>query len=82
MVETFALILSAVCIMALTFLVWLTLRQFDKERLEWQKERAKLLDRIQSSSFVEYKAQERANTPIKHREKPVAIKNLESEPWL
>ena len=82
MVETFALILSSVCIVAIVFLVWLTLRQFDRERLEWQAERSKLLDRIQASSFVEYKAQERANTPIKHREKPAAIKNLESEPWL
>ena len=46
MVETFALILSAVCIMALTFIVWLTLRQFDREREAWQEERAKLPDRM------------------------------------
>ena len=83
MVETFALILSAVCIMALTFLVWLTLRQFDRERLEWQEERAKLLDRIQSGSFIEYKAQERAaETPLKRREKDEFTAKMEGEPWL
>ena len=83
MVETFALILSAVCIMALTFLVWLTLRQFDKERLEWQKERAKLLDRIQSGGLAEFKAQERAaETPLKRREKDEFTAKMEGEPWL
>lgn len=83
MVETFALILSAVCIMALTFLVWLTLRQFDRERLEWQKERAKLLDRIQSGGLAEFKAQERAaETPLKRREKDEFTAKMEGEPWL
>ena len=69
--------------MALTFLVWLTLRQFDRERLEWHEERAKLLDRIQAGSLTEYKAQERADTtPLKRREQtdPV-MKRLEREPW-
>ena len=83
MVETFALILSAVCIMALTFLVWLTLRQFDRERLDWQKERAKLLDRIQSGGLAEFKAQERAaETPLKRREKDEFTAKMEGEPWL
>ena len=83
MVETFALIFSAVCIMALTFLVWLTLRQFDRERLEWQKERAKLLDRIQSGGLAEFKAQERAaETPLKRREKDEFTAKMEGEPWL
>ena len=83
MVETFALILSAVCIMALTFLVWLTLRQFDKEREAWQKERAKLLDRIQSGGLAEFKAQERAaETPLKRREKDEFTAKMEGEPWL
>ena len=83
MVETFALILSAVCIMALTFLVWLTLQQFDRERLEWQKERAKLLDRIQSGGLAEFKAQERAaETPLKRREKDEFTAKMEGEPWL
>jgi len=83
LVETFALILSAVCIMALTFLVWLTLRQFDRERLEWQKERAKLLDRIQSGGLAEFKAQERAaETPLKRREKDEFTAKMEGEPWL
>ena len=82
MIETLFLIFCVVCVAVFAFLTWIILRQLEKERLEWREERAKLLDRIQASSFVEYKAQERANTPIKHREKPVAIKNLESEPWL
>ena len=83
MVETFALILSAVCIMALTFLVWLTLRQFDRERLEWQNERAKLLDRIQAGGLAEFKAQERAaETPLKRREKDEFTAKMEGEPWL
>ena len=83
MVETFALILSAVCIMALTFLVWITLRQFDRERLEWQEERAKLLDRIQSGGLAEFKAQERAaETPLKRREKDEFTAKMEGEPWL
>ena len=83
MVETFALILSAVCIMALTFLVWLTLRQFDRERLEWQEERAKLLDRIQAGGLAEFKAQERASeTPLKRREKDEFTEKMEGEPWL
>lgn len=69
--------------MALTFLVWLTLRQFDKERLEWQKERAKLLDRIQSGGLAEFKAQERAaETPLKRREKDEFTAKMEGEPWL
>ena len=79
---TLILILAIVCALIFPFMAWLEIRQFNIERAEWREERSKLLDRIQASSFVEYKAQERANTPIKHREKPVAIKNLESEPWL
>ena len=83
MVETFALILSAVCIMALMFIVWLTLRQVDRERLEWQEERAKLLDRIQSGGLAEFKAQERAaETPLKRREKDEFTAKMEGEPWL
>ena len=69
--------------MALTFLVWLTLRQFDRERLEWQEERAKLLDRIQAGGLAEFKAQERAaETPLKRREKDEFTAKMEGEPWL
>ena len=69
--------------MALTFLVWLTLRQFDRERLEWQEERAKLLDRIQAGGLAEFKAQERAaETPLKRREKDEFTEKMEGEPWL
>lgn len=82
MTETLALILSAVCIIALAFFVWLMLRQFDKERREWQTERSQLLDRIQAGSFNEYKAQERADTPIKRKEKDPIMARLDGEPWL
>ena len=69
--------------MALMFLVWLTLRQVDRERLEWQEERAKLLDRIQSGGLAEFKAQERAaETPLKRREKDEFTAKMEGEPWL
>lgn len=47
----------------------------------WNEERAKLLDRIQSGSFGEYKAQERADIPIKRQEKDPEIKKWEREPW-
>lgn len=79
------ILIFTICIVSAlgtAFLAWLNMRQLEKERKEWREERSKLLDRIQASSFIEYKAQERANTPIKHREKPIAVKNLESEPWL
>lgn len=34
---------------------------FKAERKEWNTERSKLLDRVQAGSFIEYKAQERAD---------------------
>lgn len=78
--ETLALILCAICILAVPYLAWLQARQFNIERKEWREERSKLLDRIQAGSFIEYKAQERAETPIKRKEKDP--KKLEDEPWL
>ena len=56
--------------------------ELTKERAEWQIERSKLLDRIQSGGLSEYKAQERADTPIIRREKDPLVAKLESEPWL
>ena len=81
MTETLALILCAICILVVPYLAWLQTRQFEKERAEWREERSKLLDRIQAGSFTEYKAQERAETPIKRKEKDPVLKKLESEPW-
>ena len=78
--EILALILCAICILIVPLLAWLETRQFNIERKEWREERSKLLDRIQAGSFIEYKAQERAETPIKRKEKDP--KKLEDEPWL
>ena len=80
--QTLALILSAICILGIIYLAWLQTRQFSKEREEWREERNKLLDRIQAGSFTEFKAQERAETPIKRREKDPLVARLDGEPWL
>ena len=45
------LILAIVCALLFPFTAWLEMRQFSKEREAWQEERAKLLDRIQSSRY-------------------------------
>ena len=74
--------LCIVCALGTAFLAWLNMRQFDKERKEWREERSKLLDRIQASSFNEYKAQVRAETPVKRKEKDPVTKGLEKERWL
>ena len=74
-------IISFACVCGIFALSWLNIRQFNKERKEWNAERSKLLDRIQAGSFIEYKAQERAETPIKRKEKDPVLKKLESEPW-
>ena len=68
--------------LSLPFMAWLMTSTFNKQREEWNTERSKLLDRIQAGSFNEYKAQERAETPIKRREKDELTKKLEREPWL
>ena len=69
------------CVASFAFFAWLAIKQLDDERTEWNEERSKLLDRIQSGSFIEYKAAERAETPIKRREKDELTKKMESEPW-
>ena len=47
MTTTLVLILAIACVLLFPLMEWLEMRQFNKEREEWQKERAKLLDRIQ-----------------------------------
>ena len=77
------LILAIVCALLFPFTAWLEMRQFSKEREAWQKERAKLLDRIQSGGLAEFKAQERAaETHLKRREKDEFTAKMEGEPWL
>lgn len=82
MVTILILILGIICALIFPLMAWMNIRQFDKQREEWNTERSKLLDRIQAGSFVEYKAQERAATPIKRKEKDSTSKNLEKERWL
>ena len=74
--------LCIVCALGTAFLAWLNIRQFEKERSEWNIERSKLLDRIQSGGLSEFKAQERADTPIKRIVKDPVTKGLEKERWL
>ena len=79
------ILIFTICIVSAlgtAFLAWLNMRQFDKERKEWREERSKLLDRIQSGGLSEYKAQQRAEKPIKRIEKDPVIKGLEKERWL
>ena len=70
-----------ICVLAVSLLQCLASKDFDKERKEWREERSKLLDRIQSGGLAEFKAQERADTPIKRREKDPLLKKLDGEPW-
>jgi len=81
-VTTLILIFCIVIALSLPFMAWLMTSTFNKQREEWNTERSKLLDRIQAGSFNEYKAQERAEIPIKRREKDELTKKLEREPWL
>ena len=79
------ILIFTICIVSAlgtAFLAWLNMRQFEKERKEWREERSKLLDRIQSSGLSEFKAQERAEKPIKRIVKDPVIKGLEKERWL
>ena len=79
------ILIFTICIVSTlgtAFLAWLNMRQFEKERKEWSEERSKLLDRIQSGGLSEFKAQERAEKPIKRIEKDPVVKGLEKERWL
>ena len=71
-----------ICVLAFAFLAWSSVRQLEKQREEWNAERSKLLDRIQSGGLSEFKAQERAEKPIKRIEKDPVTKGLEKERWL
>ena len=82
MVEIIFAVFCFICTLAFAFLAWQSIGQLEKQRKEWQEERSKLLDRIQSGSFAEYKAQERAEKPVIRKQKDPLLKSLESEPWL
>lgn len=82
MVEIIALIFAAVCVMALCFVVGYLISSHEKQRQEWNAEREKLLDRIQSGSLSEFKAQERAVKPIPRPNKDASKDRLEREAWL
>ncbi len=82
MSETLFIAFCIICVLVFAALAWYAIFQLEKQRNEWQAERSQLLDRIQAGSFNEYKAQERADTPIKRREKDPIAEKLEGEPWL
>ena len=81
-IQTLILILCIICALIFPFLAWLNIKQFNIEREEWRVERKSLLDRIQAGNFNEYKAQERADVPIKRKEKDPEKEKWESESWL
>lgn len=74
--------LSVVYALSFAYLAIHAIWQLEKQRAEWRVERDKLLDRIQAGSFTEFKAQERAETPIKRKEKDPLVARLDGEPWL
>lgn len=69
------------------YIVWILgkrdIRKYwEKREAEWTAERRELCNRIQAGSFTEFKAQERAETPIKRKEKDPVVARLDGEPWL
>ena len=72
---------AAGCVAVLFAVCIRLLKSMERQREEWNAERASLLDRIQSGSFIEYKAQERADKPIDRKEKDPARERLERLPW-
>ena len=81
-IQVLIFILTVASTFGIGFIALLNMRQFGKERDDWNAERSKLLDRIQSGGLAEFKAQERADAPIMRREKDPLVAKLESEPWL
>lgn len=80
-IQILTLILCIICALIFPFLAWIEIRQFNIEREAWRVERKGLLDRIQAGSFTEYKAQERADIPLKRKEKDPEKAKWESESW-
>lgn len=81
MVNIIAFGLIAVCCVCMALVAYFALCQLEDMRKEWAQERADLLNRIQSGSFIEYKAQERADKPLERKEKDPARERLERLPW-
>ncbi len=81
-IEILFVAFCVICVISFAFFAWLAKEQLEDERKEWREERSKLLDRIQAGSFTEYKAQERAEKPVKRIEKDSTTKQLEKERWL
>ena len=57
--------LLIICILLIAFIVW--------QNYEWVKERQKLLDRVQSSSLVEYKriCEHKANEKVEQESEDI-----------
>lgn len=75
MTTTLILILAIACVLLFSFMAWLEMRQFSKEREAWQKERAKLLDRIQSGGLAEFMQERAAETPPNAEKRRIYSKN-------
>ena len=72
----------AVCVAVLFAVCIRLLKSMERQREEWNAERASLLDRIQSGDFITFKAQERADiAPAQKKEKGPAAERLERLPW-
>ena len=72
---------AAGCVAVLFAVCIRLLKSMERQREEWNAERASLLDRIQSGDFITFKAQERADKPIDRKEKDPARERLERLPW-
>ena len=71
----------AFCTIIQSFVALKAIEQLEKQRNEWRDEREKLLDRIQAGSFAEFKAQGRADAPVKRKEINPEVKKWEDKPW-
>jgi hypothetical protein len=65
--------MEQIILYVITFLILLTREYFSfKERNAWQDERQKLLDRVQSKDFLEFKKYEEVKeVPEEKEEKPI-----------
>lgn len=81
LVNVFLLIITLVCLVLNCALSVLILRQHSKEKEQWDAERARLLDRVQSGSLAEYKSQERADRPKVRPERDTEKERIRNLQW-
>lgn len=63
MTEILLIVFELVCVLALCFMFYIIVKQFERQRADWEEIESKLLDRIQAGSLQEYKIHERADVP-------------------